>query len=80
MSDNLESSGPPPETALGPPCRHLRSSGMYIFSDRLDHENPDRHDNSIYWCVKTMTGYGPDDEMVARSDCRGTGRACYQPF
>ena len=71
-----------PETqfgpATGPPCRHLRSKGMYVYTD-ADPDSPhEESDTTAYWCLKTMTSFGPDDEAVARLDCRAPGRSCYE--
>jgi hypothetical protein len=62
---------------LSIPCRHLRSKGMYVFSDSPEHED---HGNSHYWCLKTMTHFGPDDGLVARDDCHASGRTCHEPL
>ena len=38
---------------------------------RRDHgEDHDGYDNTIYWCLETMKGYGPDDDYVNREECR----------
>lgn len=65
-------------TELSVPCRHLRSKAMYVYSDMPD--EIDQHDNSIFWCLKSMRNFGPDDEHVNGEDCRRSGRSCYQPF
>jgi len=52
---------------------------MYVFDDSA-HDDP--HDDSgttAFWCLKTMTTFGPDDELVARLDCRDPSRPCYEP-
>lgn len=68
-----------PEPAA-PPCRHLRNKGMYVYSDGHGGEPHSGYDNSIYWCLKTMKEYGPDDEMVAGTECRDPARSCYEPL
>jgi hypothetical protein len=68
---------PPP---TGPPCRHLRSKGMYVYTDGSGSDGHDDYDNSIYWCLQTMKSFGPDDDMVNREDCCLTGRPCYEPL
>jgi hypothetical protein len=62
------------------PCRHLRNKGMYVYSDGQGGVPHEDYDNTIYWCLKTMKEYGPDDEMVAGPDCRNPERSCYEPF
>ncbi|MGE3818497.1 MAG: hypothetical protein AB7I30_03615 [Isosphaeraceae bacterium] len=62
------------------PCRHLRNKGMYIYTDGSGGESHDGYDNSIYWCLQTMKGFGPDDDLVAGEDCRNPGRSCYEPL
>ena len=63
-----------------PRCRHLRNKGMYVYSDGQGPEPHEDYDNSIFWCVKTLKEYGPDDEMVGRADCHNPARSCYEPF
>ena len=53
---------------------------MYVYSDGQGREAHEDYDNTIYWCLKTMKEYGPDDEMVAGPDCRNPERTCYEPF
>jgi len=74
-----ESPGAYPAESTAAPCRHLRNKGMYVNTDGQG-EAPDGYDNTIFWCVQTMKGFGPDDEMVGREDCRDVSRSCYQPL
>jgi len=62
------------------PCRHLRNKGMYVYTDGQGGESHEGYDNSIYWCLKTMTGYGPDDDLCGGRDCRVSARSCYEPL
>ena len=39
---------------------------MYVYTDGLGGEAHDDYDNTIYWCLKTMKGFGPDDDFVGR--------------
>lgn len=59
-------------------CRHLRSKGMYVYTDGSDHSHDD-YDNTIYWCLQSMKSFGPDDEMVNRDSCGDAARSCHQP-
>ena len=60
------------------PCRHLRNKGMYVYTDGLGGESHGDYDNSIYWCLKTMKSFGPDDDLVDREGCCDGRRPCYQ--
>jgi hypothetical protein len=60
------------------PCRHLRNKGMYVYTDAQDHHGPEDYDNTIYWCLKTMKDFGPDDEAVGGHECRNHERSCFQ--
>ncbi len=63
------------------PCRHLRSKAMYVYTDGISGgPRDDDDDNSIYWCLKTMTSFGPDDAFVDSRDCKSSGRECYEPM
>lgn len=58
-------------------CKHLRTKTSYV----PDANNPDswRSDDSStaqYWCLKTMTTAGPDNDLVAPEKCAGS-RACF---
>ncbi|WP_422929823.1 hypothetical protein [Singulisphaera sp. PoT] len=80
MSDDFADDLPVVE--LSEPCRHLRSKGMYVYTDGSgsgSDSHPD-YDNTIYWCLKTMKSFGPDDEFVAGEDCRHSDRTCYEPI
>jgi hypothetical protein len=59
------------------PCRFLRNQGMYLFSDGKTRASG-RDDSTIYWCTKSMKGYGPDDEPVERELCGNPSRSCYE--
>jgi len=61
-------------------CRHLRSKGMYVYTDGADCETHDDYDNTAYWCSKSLKNFGPDDEIVGRSECRDPSRSCYEPI
>ena len=63
-----------------PPCRHLRNKGMYVYTDGQDGEPHGDYDNTIFWCLQTMKGFGPDDEPVDGEACRNPGRTCYEPL
>ena len=63
---NPESPENSPEAPQGPMCRHLRSKGMYVYTDGVDMGFDHDYDNTIYWCLKTMKSFGPDDEMVEK--------------
>ena len=61
------------------PCRNLRNNGMYIYTDGLGEKPRDDYDSTVYWCLKTMKGFGPDDDFVGGDDCRNPDRSCYEP-
>jgi len=67
--------GPP---RPGPPCRHLRFKGMYVYTDDSAAEEPLDYDNTIFWCQKTLKDLGPDEGFVGREDCRDPARGCYE--
>jgi hypothetical protein len=52
---------------------------MYVFTDGSGGAPRDEYDTSNYWCLKTMKGYGPDDDFVGVEDCRNPSRPCYEP-
>jgi hypothetical protein len=60
------------------PCRHLRNKGMYVYTDGDTDQAGDEDDHSVYWCLKSMTSYGPDDDPVGGRECRDSSRSCYE--
>ncbi len=67
----------PTETTLSP-CRHLRSKGMYVYTDSDPGLSHDDYDCTAYWCLKSMTNFGPDDDRVGRPECENPSRSCHQ--
>lgn len=78
MSDGDPNELPVVESSV--PCRHLRNKGMYVYTDVVDDDTHSDYDNTIFWCLQTMKGFGPDDDFVERSECRNPTRACYEPM
>lgn len=74
MPDDIQDSPPIPTT----PCRHLRHKGMYVYTDGMSRESHGDYDNTIYWCLKTMKSFGPDDDIVDHEGCCNGARSCYQ--
>lgn len=62
------------------PCRHLRNKGMYVYTDVEEHNPHPDYDNTVFWCLQTMKGCGPDDGFVEREDCCDPTRPCYEPM
>ena len=62
------------------PCRHLRSKGMYVYTDGQPDETDTDFDNTAFWCLRTMRNFGPDDELVGRAECCAAARTCYEPI
>jgi hypothetical protein len=52
---------------------------MYVYADSPNQPMHEDYDNTIYWCLRTMKAFGPDDEQVAGDECRNPGRSCYEP-
>ena len=75
-----ESAGPPVVDSDAMPCRHLRNNGMFLHTGGGGTPQPEESSSTVYWCSKTTTGFGPDDDMVGRLDCRNSSRSCYKPL
>lgn len=58
-----------------PVCRHLRTKMFYI-SEALGLRYMEQTmPTESYWCMKTMTATGPDDQPVEPDEC-GRDRRC----
>mgnify|MGYP001156807845 CR=1 FL=1 len=58
-----------------PVCQHLRTKALYIPGGSLKNlveANP----SSYYWCNRTMTVVGPDDDFVSPNGCKKS-RHCF---
>ncbi len=70
---------PPEQPAPSLPCRHLRTKRMYIPSlaaSALDAESY-HDDQSFFWCNKTLSALGHDDDQVHPCVCI-PGRSCHE--
>jgi hypothetical protein len=77
---NTDPNDLPVVEATTSPCRHLRSKGMYVYTDGLDGEAHEDYGDTAYWCLKSMKNFGPDDAIVARPECSDQSRTCYEPI
>jgi hypothetical protein len=77
---NPEPSDLPVIEPTAAPCMHLRSKGMYVYTDELESQSHDDDDSTHYWCFKTLKSFGPDDELVGARACRDSSRSCYEPL
>ena len=74
-----EAGGQDLSAALSGPCRHLRNKGMYVYTDgQTGSDAEGDYDATVYWCLRTMKSFGPDDEHVSGTACRLATRTCYE--
>ncbi len=61
-------------------CKHLRTKKMFLPREQEQvtggaiHQEPD---SQHYWCNRTLTEVGVDDQPVHRDCCR-SGRRCFE--
>jgi len=57
-------------------CRQLLSKGLYTNAGMPPGEKAtgDGH----FWCGKTQTIYGPDDQLCDADHCTDAARSCYE--
>jgi hypothetical protein len=69
----------PPEKSAAPPqtCRFLRTKKMYIPALAENALETDEHDQSHYWCNKTLSALGMDDRPAHPCRCQ-PGRSCHE--
>jgi len=70
---------PPEKTSAPSICRHLRTKRMYIpaLADGALEGDSTSGDQSFYWCNKTLTALGVDDNPVHPCVCR-PDRSCHE--
>lgn len=60
-------------------CRFLRAKNAYGKLEGGDNPWLTMDDpNTVYWCVRSSGGAGPDNGLVAPERCLA-GRKCYEP-
>ena len=59
-------------------CMNLRHKGMYVMSvpDPDASRFYDPYDAAAYWCVETLSGFGPDGKPVRPDCCTGERHCC----
>jgi hypothetical protein len=77
---DTESNAAPIVRTMATPCRHLRTTGMYVYDGGESDETRDDYDHSGCWCLQTMKNFGPDDDRVGGRECRDESRSCYEPL
>jgi hypothetical protein len=67
----------PPPVKLQKTCAHIRHKLMYSAkSHAVRGMVDDASDTTVFFCIKTFDGLGPDDQPVSPGDCT-PGRSCY---
>jgi hypothetical protein len=58
-----------------PLCAAIRAKGFYVYTEEAP--PPEETQTAVFWCVKTLTSVGPDNDAVHRDCCDGT-RPCFE--
>lgn len=58
-------------------CHYFRTKTSYMPSLNQEEFIIDASSTGCYWCLRTMTGVGPDNYFVALETCK-PDRTCYQ--
>lgn len=62
-------------------CRHLRCKEMYYTSpeqvERARANPAEAFANKYFWCLKTFTATGPENEACGAEECKPE-RGCYE--
>ena len=67
----------PPPVKLQKACAHIRHKLMYSEKSHAVRGMVDTSsDTTVFFCIKTFDGLGPDDHPVSPEDC-APGRSCY---
>ena len=57
-------------------CSNLLSKGLYCNAGMPPGERATG--DGDFWCGKTQTTYGPDDQLCDGDHCRNATRSCYE--
>jgi hypothetical protein len=58
-------------------CRNLRTKKMYIPALCQESDPREETDTAQFWCMKTHTGIGPDNNPVRVRKC-SADRSCFE--
>jgi len=61
-------------------CRHLRTKKMYVDANPEEALADTEHNESaacLFWCNRTQTVVGPDDQQVHKTTCTPS-RSCFE--
>ena len=57
-------------------CKHLRTKSLFTPDARGNRVLVEPSPTAHYWCNRSGTGIGPDNDFVGPKDC-GAERTCY---
>jgi hypothetical protein len=70
---------PTEKSAPSVPCRFLRTNRMYVpaLAQAALEFRHNHHDQTFYWCNRTLSALGRDDDQVHPCVCQ-PGRSCHE--
>lgn len=75
MNPHVQRPGATPNDLGEHVCPELRTKTMYLNVDWRRRPDAEGFGTAIYWCLKTHTNLGPDDNPANVRDC-GAARGC----
>jgi len=59
-------------------CKHLRTKSLFTSDARGNRVLVEPAPAAYYWCTRSGTGFGPDNDFVGPKECVAE-RTCYHP-
>jgi hypothetical protein len=78
QGDPERTTGPVTLPVVPEVCRKLRTKTAFGTVEGLAHDwREGASSTAVYWCLRTMETWGPDQRVAHARDCRA-GRRCYE--
>ncbi|MFN4258416.1 MAG: hypothetical protein ACK4RK_03910 [Gemmataceae bacterium] len=61
-------------------CLHLSCKSMVVFGEDFESDPDYQAGMTDFWCTRTQTGRGPDNDDVCMEMCSNPERGCYQEY
>jgi hypothetical protein len=67
-------------TPYRPRCMFLSCKSMLVFGEDFEQDPDYQSGSAFFWCNRTATERGPDDNQVSLELCSAPERSCYREY